>query len=44
MVVTMMIASNPRIMGRLTIPCGLAFGGWLSTTVMWAIALLFLLG
>jgi NRAMP (natural resistance-associated macrophage protein)-like metal ion transporter len=44
MVVTMMIASNPRIMGRLTIPRGLAFGGWLSTTVMWAIALLFLLG
>ena len=44
MVVTMMIARNPRIMGRLTIPPRLAFGGWLSTTVMWAIALLFLFG
>jgi len=44
MVVTMMIARNPRIMGRLTIPRRLAFGGWLSTAVMWAIALLFLLG
>ena len=44
MVVTMMIARNPRIMGRLTIPPRLAFGGWLSTAVMWAIALLFLFG
>ncbi len=44
MVVTMMIARNPRIMGRLTIPRKLAFGGWLSTGVMWAIALLFLFG
>jgi len=44
MVVTMMIARNPRIMGRLTIPRRLAFGGWLSTAVMWAIALLFLFG
>ncbi|MBA4355247.1 MAG: iron transporter [Novosphingobium sp.] len=44
MVVTMMIARNPRIMGRLTIPRHLAIGGWLSTAVMWAIALLFLFG
>lgn len=44
MVVTMMIARNPRIMGRLTIPPRLAFGGWLSTAVMWVIALLFLFG
>ncbi|MBB3859447.1 NRAMP (natural resistance-associated macrophage protein)-like metal ion transporter [Novosphingobium hassiacum] len=44
MVVTMMIARNPRIMGRLTISRPLAIGGWLSTMVMWVIALLFLLG
>lgn len=44
MVVTMMIAHNPRIMGRLTIPRHLAIGGWISTAVMWAIALLFLFG
>lgn len=44
MVVTMMIARNPRIMGRLTIPRHLVIGGWLSTAVMWAIALLFLFG
>lgn len=44
MVVTMMIARNPRIMGRLTIPRHLVIGGWLSTAVMWAVALLFLFG
>lgn len=44
MVVTMMIARNPRIMGRLVIPRRLAIGGWLSTVVMWAVALLFLFG
>ncbi|MBB4612896.1 NRAMP family divalent metal transporter [Novosphingobium taihuense] len=44
MVVTMMIARNPRIMGRLVIPRRLAIGGWLSTAVMWAVALLFLFG
>lgn len=44
MVVTMMIARNPRIMGRLTIPRHLVLGGWLSTAVMWAVALLFLFG
>lgn len=44
MIVTMIIARNPRIMGRLTISRPLAFGGWLSTAVMWAIALVFLVG
>ena len=44
MVVTMRIASNPRVMGRLTIPRHLAIGGWISTAVMSAIALLFLFG
>lgn len=43
MIVTMMIARNPRIMGRLTISRPLAIGGWLATFVMWVIALLFLL-
>ena len=44
MVVMMMIARNPRIMGRLVIPRYLVIGGWLSTAVMWAVALLFLFG
>jgi NRAMP (natural resistance-associated macrophage protein)-like metal ion transporter len=44
MVVTMMIARNPRVMGRLVIPRHLVIGGWLSTAVMWAVALLFLFG
>ncbi|MGE8134730.1 NRAMP family divalent metal transporter [Novosphingobium subterraneum] len=44
MVVTMMIARNPRIMGRLAISRRLAVGGWLSTAAMWAVALLFLFG
>lgn len=44
MVVTMMIARNPRIMGRLAISRRLALGGWLSTAAMWVVALLFLFG
>ena len=43
MVVTMLIAQNPRAMGRLTISRRLAFGGWLSTAVMFAVAGVFLL-
>jgi Mn2+/Fe2+ NRAMP family transporter len=43
MVVTMLIASNPKIMGELTIRRRLAIGGWLSTAVMTAVALIFLL-
>ncbi len=42
MVVMMLIARNPRIMGRLTISPALAFGGWLSTAVMWVVALTFI--
>ena len=43
MVVTMLIARNPAVMGELTIGRGLAFGGWLATAVMWAVAGIFLL-
>ena len=43
MVVTMLIARNPAVMGELTIGRGLAFGGWLATTVMWVVAGIFLL-
>ena len=43
MVVTMLIARNPAVMGDLTISKKLAFGGWLSTAVMGAIAGVFLL-
>jgi len=42
MVVTMLIAHNPRVMGRLTISRRLAVGGWISTAVMSAVAVLFL--
>ncbi|WP_068076564.1 NRAMP family divalent metal transporter [Novosphingobium lentum] len=42
MVVTMLIAQNPRAMGHLTISRKLAFGGWLSTAVMFGVAVLFL--
>ena len=43
MVVTMLIAGNRKAMGNLTIGRGLAFGGWLSTAVMFAVAAVFLL-
>jgi NRAMP (natural resistance-associated macrophage protein)-like metal ion transporter len=43
MVITMLIARNPAVMGRLTIPRWLAVGGWTSTAVMTAVAVLFLL-
>ena len=43
MVVTMLIAQNPKAMGHLTISKKLAFGGWLSTVVMFGVALVFLL-
>ncbi len=43
MVVTMLIAQNKSVMGNLAISGGLAFGGWLSTAVMWVIAGVFLL-
>jgi NRAMP (natural resistance-associated macrophage protein)-like metal ion transporter len=43
MVVTMLIARNPAVMGDLVIGPKLAFGGWLSTAVMWVVAGVFLL-
>ena len=42
MVVTMLIARNRAVMGKLVISPALAAGGWLSTLVMGAVALVFL--
>ena len=42
MVVTMLIARNPSVMGDLVISRKLAFGGWISTAVMAAVAVVFL--
>ncbi|WP_408587151.1 NRAMP family divalent metal transporter [Novosphingobium sp.] len=42
MFVTMLIARNKAVMGEMAISRGLAFGGWLSTAVMAAVAILFL--
>ncbi len=41
MLVTMLIARNTKAMGGLPISGKLAFGGWLSTAVMTAVALIF---
>jgi NRAMP (natural resistance-associated macrophage protein)-like metal ion transporter len=43
MVVTMLIARNPAVMGDLVMGRGLEFGGWLATAVMWLVAGTFLL-
>ena len=43
MVVTMLIARNPAIMGELVVGRWLEFGGWLATAVMWLVAGVFLL-
>ncbi len=43
MVVTMLIARNPVAMGGMPISRKLAFGGWLATAVMAAVAAIFLL-
>ena len=43
MVVTMLIARNPAVMGDLVMGRGLEFGGWLATAVMWVVAGIFLL-
>jgi Mn2+/Fe2+ NRAMP family transporter len=43
MVVTMLIASNRKVMGELAISGRLKLGGWLSTGVMWVVAGVFLL-
>lgn len=42
MLLTMLIARNPKVMGDLVISRRLAIGGWLSTAVMTAVAVLFL--
>ena len=42
MIVTMLIARNRKIMGDLAIGGGLEFGGWVSTAVMTAVGILFL--
>ena len=42
MVVTMLVARNPKAMGNLVISRQLAMGGWISTIVMFVVALLFL--
>ncbi len=42
MVVMMLIARNPKVMGRLTISRRLAASGWLATIVMTVIAVIFL--
>jgi NRAMP (natural resistance-associated macrophage protein)-like metal ion transporter len=41
MVVMMLIASNKRVMGRLAISKGLAIGGWIATTVMGFVTIVF---
>ena len=43
MVVTMLIARNPAVMGELVMGRWLEFGGWLATAVMWLVAGIFLL-
>jgi Mn2+/Fe2+ NRAMP family transporter len=40
---TMLAASNPKVMGRLTLPPLLKFGGWLATAVMILVSAMFLL-
>lgn len=44
MAVLMLMASNGRVMGRLTISRPLAIAGWIATAVMFAVGALFLLG
>ncbi len=34
MAVIMMLASNPKVMGRLVLPRSLRIGGWIATVVM----------
>lgn len=42
MVVTMLVARNPRVMGELVISRPLAVGGWISTAVMFVVAGIFI--
>ncbi|MFN5778120.1 MAG: NRAMP family divalent metal transporter, partial [Novosphingobium sp.] len=43
MTVTMFIATNPKVMGKLVLSRRLKAVGWLATAVMWVIAAVFLL-
>jgi NRAMP (natural resistance-associated macrophage protein)-like metal ion transporter len=43
MVMTMLAASNPRVMGRLSLPPLLKIGGWAATAVMVFVSAMFLL-
>lgn len=43
MTVTMFIATNPKVMGKLVLSRRLKVVGWLATAVMWVIAAVFLL-
>lgn len=43
MVMTMLAASNPKVMGRLTLPPLLKIGGWAATAVMILVSAMFLL-
>ena len=43
MIMTMLAASNPKVMGRLTLPPLLKFGGWTATAVMVLVSAMFLL-
>jgi NRAMP (natural resistance-associated macrophage protein)-like metal ion transporter len=43
MVVMMLIATNPKVMGRLVVRGGLAVGGWIATLVMGLVAVGFFL-
>jgi NRAMP (natural resistance-associated macrophage protein)-like metal ion transporter len=43
MVVMMLIATNPKVMGQLAVRGGLAVGGWIATLVMWLVAVGFFL-
>lgn len=43
MAVIMLIATNPRIMGRLTLPLSLRIAGWLATAVMAVVTIVFVM-
>ncbi|WP_421850272.1 NRAMP family divalent metal transporter [Novosphingobium sp.] len=43
MIMTMLAASNPKVMGRLTLPPLLKIGGWAATAVMVFVSAMFLL-
>ena len=41
MAVMMMIASNPRVMGRLSLPLPMMIGGWIATAIMALVSVAF---